>query len=210
MIRKSAEQILALQRIAESPSAHIIGVDEVGLGCLAGPITVAAAVFEKGWSHKKVKDSKALSPKGRQRADKIVREQALSYCIFSATNDEIDKFGLHTMKDRLTEQVVLQMLHYFPQALIVQDGNVPTVIGGRPQNMVWLPKADALVPAVSAASCLAKVYRDTFMCSMSYEYPGYGFGSNMGYGTDQHVQALRSLGACYLHRKSFKPVQAVL
>ena len=210
MIRKTAEQALALQKIADTPSRHIIGVDEVGLGCLAGPVTVAAAVFNKEWAHKKVRDSKTYTPRQRRQADAIVRKEALSFCIFSATNDEIDQTGVHQAKQRLTEQCVLKMLEYFPDALIVQDGDIPTVIGNKPQNMVWLPKADALVPAVSAASVLAKVYRDHFMYQMSYEYPGYGFGSNMGYGTEQHLKALREQGACYLHRKSFKPVKAVL
>ncbi len=206
-------QTTALQVIAAHGSEHVIGIDEVGLGCIAGPVTVAAAVLPKGWSHEKVKDSKQISKKGsgHSEADAIVREHALSFCILSCTNDDVDAEGLARVKDKLTEQCALTMLQYFPHALIVQDGDVPTVIGGRIQeNMVWLAKADIYVPAVSAASCLAKMYRDQFMKEQSKLYPGYGFETNAGYGTGQHKAALLAIGACRLHRTSARPVKAVL
>lgn len=204
-------QTTALLAIADSPSLHVIGIDEVGLGCAAGPVTVAAAVMLKGWAHESVRDSKDLTKPGHAKADAIVREHALSFCILSATNDEVDAEGLANVKDRLTEQCALTMMHYFPAALLVQDGDVPTVIGGRPQaNMVWLAKADIHVPAVSAASCIAKLYRDQFMIEQSKLYPGYGFETNAGYPTPKHKAALRSLGACRLHRKTVKAVKAVL
>lgn len=206
----SNDQRRALDEIASSPATHVIGIDEVGMGCLAGPIVVAGVVLPAGWRHKDVKDSKALNTKRREKADGIIRGEANAFCILTASNLEIDEEGLHEVHARLTEGVALQCLQWFPQALIVQDGNIPVSIGGRPQHMAWLAKADVHVPQVSAASVLAKVYRDSFMRKMSYEYPGYGFGTNMGYGTNEHMLALKELGACPLHRKSYKPVQAVL
>ena len=207
----SYEQNLALQKIAQSTSPTIIGIDEVGLGCIAGPVTVAAAVVLRGWSHPAVRDSKKLkSAKQKRKADEAVRAEALSFCIYSASHEEVDAEGLRKVNERLTEAVALQCLQYFPDALIVQDGDVPAVIGGRPQNMVWLPKADIHVPAVSAASCLAKVYRDAFMHGLAPLYPGYGFETNVGYGTKEHKEALKVLGACPIHRRTAKPVRALL
>lgn len=200
-------QQTALAQIASSSSEHIIGVDEVGMGCLAGPVTVAAAVFPAGWAHVRVKDSKLLTSKAREAADLIVRKEALAFCIESAPSTEIDEHGIHKTHAMLVEKVVLQCLSWFPAALIVQDGVLPVTIGGGPQNMVWLSKADVHVPAVSAASILAKVYRDAFMLKMSWEYPGYNFGTNMGYGTREHLDALREIGVCPLHRRSYKPVR---
>jgi ribonuclease HII len=203
-------QTQALERIEASTSPFIIGIDEVGLGCIAGPVTVAAVVVPKGWSHADVQDSKSLTPRKRKKADKIVREQASCFCILSASSAEVDAEGVRGVNERLTEQVALYCLQYFPDALIVQDGDVPTVIGGRLQNMVWLPKADVHVPAVSAASCLAKVLRDKFMQEQDALYPGYDFFASKGYGTKKHNEGLKKLGACPIHRRTFKPVQAVL
>ncbi len=189
-------------------SAHVIGIDEVGMGCLAGPVTVAAVVMPKDWKHELVRDSKTLkSMKSKRAADGAVRQGALTFCILSGTNEDIDREGLRKVHARLVEQAALYCLEHFPHALIVQDGDVPTVIGGKPQNMVWLPRADALVPAVSAASCVAKLYRDEFMWEQAKNYPGYNFQRNVGYGTPDHLEGLRKLGPCLLHRMSFKKVR---
>ena len=207
MKRITAEQIQALEKIGASTSEVVIGIDEVGVGCWAGPMTVAGVAVPRGWSHPEVKDSKALSKGKRKKAEAIVKESALSWFITSATNSEIDVEGVQHARARLTEEVALKMLQYFPGALLVQDGDLPVVIGGAPQNMVWLAKADVLVPAVSAASVLAKVCRDEFMLLQSKNYPGYGFETNMGYGTAKHIEGLLAKGVCQLHRLSYKPVK---
>ena len=203
-------QQLALEKIAASLSTTVIGIDEVGMGCWAGPVTVAGVVVPKGWDAEGVEDSKSLSPRQRKKAEGTIKAQALSYAIFSASHEEVDRQGVGSTRDRLTEQVALQLLQPFPDALIVQDGEVPAVIGARPQNMVWLAKADVLVPAVSAASILAKVCRDEFMVAMSRLYPGYAFERNMGYGVPAHIAGLRKLGPCPIHRISYKPVKRFL
>jgi ribonuclease HII len=202
------EQQRALEKIQASTSPTVIGIDEVGMGCWAGPVTVAGVVVPARWDAEGVKDSKALSPKQRKRAEETIKSQALSFAILSASNVEVDTEGVHHARERLTEQVALLLLEHFPDALIVQDGDIPVVIGGRPQNMVWMAKADALVPAVSAASILAKVCRDEFMVAQSKLYPGYAFERNMGYGVPSHVDGLRRYGPCPLHRRSYKPVKA--
>lgn len=204
------EQQLALEKIGASPSPTVLGIDEVGMGCWAGPVTVAGVVVPKGWDAEGVRDSKALTPRQRKKAEGAIRAQALSYAIFSASHAEVDREGVGRVRDRLTEQVALQLLQPFPNALIVQDGELPAVIGSRPQNMVWMAKADALVPAVSAASILAKVCRDEFMVAMARLYPGYAFERNMGYGVPAHIEGLRRLGPCPIHRLSYKPVKRFL
>lgn len=203
-------QLQALEKIGASTSEHVIGIDEVGLGSWAGPVVVAAAVLPKDWRHEKVKDSKLLTPKRREVADPIVREAALMHCIFPLDNEYVDRHGLLHTKDILTERCALKCLEYFPYALIVQDGDVPTVIGDVPRNMVWLPKADVLVPAVSAASILAKVYRDNFMKEQAKLYPGYGFETNVGYRSPKHIEGLEKQGITPLHRKSYKSIKRFL
>lgn len=197
----------ALGRIESYTSEYVIGIDEVGMGCWAGPVVVAGAVLPKGWSHKDVKDSKKLSPKRREKAWTILQESVLARAVLWADNTVVDQYGVHRVREWLTEGAALYCLRRFPEALIVQDGDVPAVIGGAPQNMVWLAQADVYVPAVSAASVIAKVSRDRYMKQMHAQYPHYGWGTNMGYGTDAHSAGLLVHGACALHRRSYRPVQ---
>jgi ribonuclease HII len=199
-----------LQRIAEYPADIIIGVDEVGLGCIAGPITVGAVVAYKGWSHKDVRDSKKLTHNLRQRALPIIAAETLFQTTISKPATDVDSRGRDAVWSELTELASLQCLFKFPNALIVQDGEAPVPVMGQTRNILWMPKADVFVPAVSAASIVAKEHRDAFMVEQSARYPGYGFEEHKGYGTENHLAALRQLGPCPLHRKSFKPVAAVI
>jgi len=200
------EKQRVLETIANYAGDYILGIDEVGVGSLAGPVTVAAVVVPKDWKHKKVKDSKKLTPNQRAEADSIVRKDALTYCIYSASNDDVDAEGIKAVVSRLTFKCARSLLHYYPEALVVQDGDDGVPLSGLTNNVVWCAKADELVPAVAAASVLAKELRDNFMISASYTYAGYGFGTNMGYGTKEHNLALRELGPSPLHRRSYKTV----
>lgn len=201
-------QMRALEKIGASDAQYVIGVDEVGLGSWAGPVVVAAAVLPREWKHSEVTDSKKLSPKKREKADAIVREAVLMHCIFSGDNLEVDARGVHRMREALTVQASMKCLEYFPDALVVQDGDLPILLSGSPPpRLVWLPKADLLVQAVSAASILAKVYRDHFMKEQAKLYPGYGFETNVGYGSKKHSEGLEKLGVCPLHRLSYKPIR---
>jgi ribonuclease HII len=204
------DQELALEKIADHPAEHILGIDEVGMGCWAGPVVVAGVVLPKGWSHPKVKDSKKLSPKQRVKAKAIIRHAALTHVVLEASNKMVDEYGIKTVRDWLTEGCALYCLKRYPDALIVQDGDIPVVIDGKPQNMVWLAQADVHVPAVSAASVVAKVHRDSFMVEQHKVYPNYGFNTNMGYGTPTHKKGLETHGVTEIHRRSYKPIKRFL
>jgi ribonuclease HII len=196
----------ALQLIAEYPLPYLIGIDEVGVGSWAGPVVVAGCVVTAGWRDAAVKDSKQLTQKRRQVARDIILRSALASVVLEASSDIIDQYGIGKVHAWLTEGVALYCLRRFPDALVIQDGELPIPVGGGPP-MVWLAKADVHVPAVSAASVLAKEHRDKYMREQHALYPAYGFNTNMGYGTPQHHKGLQQVGTCPLHRISYKPVQ---
>lgn len=205
----SEAQKLALRRIEEYPAPYVIGVDEVGIGPWAGPVVVAGCVLRKGWSDASIKDSKCLTPNRRKEASKIIRENALLHVILDSPNTMIDAHGIGVVRAWLTESVILYCLRRFPDALVVQDGDVPIPVAGNPP-MIWLAKADAYVTSVSAASVIAKEHRDAYMIEQHKFYPQYGFKKHKGYGTEFHAQQLELYGLCPLHRTSYKPVASVM
>lgn len=206
----SAEQQKALNHIQQSQREYIIGIDEVGYGALAGPVTVGAVVARRGWRHHEVRDSKAFgnaSPGARAArksvAHRVVLPEIVTAIVLSHDSCVIDRMGVTKARDDLVVQVAQHCLATYPQALVVMDGNV--IPRGLPlQATICLPKADALVPAVSAASILAKVDRDNFMQQMHEEYPWYDFCSNVGYGTKHHELAIEEYGLCPIHRRSYR------
>lgn len=205
----SAAQQKALNHIQQNQRTHVIGIDEVGYGALAGPVTVCAVVAVKGWRHAEVKDSKAfgtsLSAREARRsvADRAVKPGVVASIVLSHDNRTIDRVGVTKARDDLVLQAARHCLAAYPQALVVMDGNV-IPWGLPPQSTICLPKADALVPAVSAASILAKVARDDFMQQMHEEHPWYDFNSNVGYGTKHHELAIEEYGLCPIHRRSYR------
>jgi ribonuclease HII len=203
----SAAQQQALERIEQTPVECVIGIDEVGMGCWAGPVVVAGVVMPKDWRDPDVKDSKQLTPKRRKAARDKVLAAALAHVVLEGSNALVDRLGVRRVQELLTEGVALYCLRRFPDALIIQDGDIPVMVGNMPQKMVWLAKADVLVPAVSAASVLAKVHRYTLMHAAHKTYPAYGFDRNVGYGTALHMRGLEAAGACPLHRMSYSPVK---
>lgn len=180
----------------------IVGIDEVGRGCWAGPVAAAAVLLDDPISG--LKDSKLLSKLARERLDAEIRVSALAFGIGWATPAEIDQLGL-------TEAVRLAMQRAFrhitlPYERVVIDGNY-NFFAGVPKTECLIG-ADKLVPAVSAASIIAKVARDRFMAQAAGRFPGYDFEKHVGYGTAAHRAALTLHGPCELHRRSFKPLQA--
>ena len=205
----SPQQERALERVASSSSEYVIGIDEVGLGCWAGPIVVAAVVFRKDWDHDEVVDSKRISHKKRMDAlQKHILPNALVTCVLSQPNTAIDAEGIQAVLARLTEGCALFCRHRFPRTFVVLDGDVPIEVDGSVTRVVWMPKADVIVTAVSAASILAKVTRDIYMKEQAKIYPGYGWETNVGYHSKRHVWGLENLGITPLHRRSYKPVAA--
>lgn len=184
----------------------MVGVDEVGRGCWAGPLLVVAA-RAKTKLPKGLKDSKLLSPRQRLALCTLI-EQSCELGEGWVTALEIDTWGLsHAM--RLAVKRALLHLRTADDEDIIIDGTVNYC----PVNFTKvqaIAKADNTHPIVSAASIYAKVRRDAFMAKIAQDYPEYGFESHVGYGTAQHRTALEAFGLTELHRRSYKPVQAWL
>ncbi|NML29980.1 ribonuclease HII [Paraburkholderia antibiotica] len=187
----------------ESAADIVCGVDEAGRGPLAGPVVAAAVIFDPTKPMiRGLDDSKALSAKKREELyDKIV-ERALAYCIASATVEEIDSLNiLHATM--LAMKRAVEGLSVVP-TLVKVDGNRCPTLSIRSEAVIG---GDALVKSISAASILAKVTRDRMLVDLHQAFPMYGFDAHSGYGTPQHLAALREHGPCEHHRRSFAPVR---
>lgn len=189
----------------------LVGIDEVGRGCWAGPLVAAAVVLDnnsivshdRAW---KLGDSKVLTKLQRKRAAIGVQNTALAIGLGWASPGEIDSWGL-TGAVRVAMQRALNQVR-IPYDHIIIDGNYNFM----PENpkVSTLVRADSLVPAVSAASIIAKVARDNYMTEAARKYKEYGFEKHVGYGTRLHREKLHLHGVCELHRISFMPVSAII
>lgn len=182
----------------------IVGIDEVGRGCMAGPLVAGAVML--GGPIRGLKDSKKLTREQRALFDVKIRERAVAFGIGWVMHDELDAVGM-TQAIRLAMERALEAVKADYERVII-DGNY-NFLQHVPKTEPLI-KADDTVPAVSAASILAKVARDNWMIAASQEYPGYGFESHVGYCTQAHRQAMANLGVCDLHRKTFAPVKLAL
>jgi ribonuclease HII len=185
--------------------AMIVGIDEVGRGCWAGPL-VAGAVLLGEPPVAGLKDSKKLTKLMREKLDAEIRVAALGYGLGWVAPAEIDKVGL-TEAVRLAMRRALAALEAITREYrdLVIDGNY-NFFPEHPLARAVIG-ADNTVPAVSAASIIAKVARDKFMAEIAAKYPGYEFERHVGYGTRAHRDAIQKLGICDLHRRSFRPIQ---
>lgn len=179
----------------------IVGIDEVGRGCWAGPLVAGAVVLAKPIPG--LADSKKLTKKRREQLALQIREEALAYGLGWVDAPTIDKVGITTAVKRAMEQALSQISASYDRVII--DGSY-NFLQANPLVEV-LVRADATIPAVSAASILAKVARDEYMAMQALAHPGYGFERHVGYGTAVHIAALQAHGICILHRKSFKPIK---
>ena len=186
----------------ESPLDVICGVDEAGRGPLAGPVVAAAVILNPKRRIRGLDDSKVLSAKKREALyDKIV-ERSLAWCVASASVEEIDTLNiLHATM--LAMKRAVEGLSIMP-TLAKIDGNRCPTLSVRSEAIV---SGDALVPCISAASIIAKVTRDRMLLDLHQTFPMYGFDAHAGYGTPQHLLALREHGPCAHHRRSFAPVR---
>lgn len=183
----------------------IAGVDEAGRGPLAGPVVAAAVILCPDRIIEGLADSKTLTAARRVCLAEEIKEKAIAWGVGRADVNEIDRLNIFhaTM---LAMQRAIAALAIAP-SLVQIDGNRCPVLAMPSQAIV---KGDALVPAISAASILAKVLRDSEMQALDTHYPGYGFAKHKGYCTSAHMAALMTLGACPIHRRSFEPVQKAL
>ncbi len=181
------------------------GVDEAGRGPLAGPVVAAAVILDDLNPIKGLADSKKLTALRREKLYDEIRAKALCCSIALATVEEIDSLNI-LQATLLAMKRAVEGLRLKPMKVLVDGNRLPT-LGIFAEAIV---RGDALVPAISAASILAKVYRDRWCAEFHLEYPQYGFAGHKGYGTVSHLAALREHGACPQHRKSFGPVAAVL
>ena len=183
----------------------IAGVDEAGRGPLMGPVVAAAVILDDLQPIKGLADSKKLSALRREKLYDEIRAKALCCSIALATVEEIDELNI-LQATMLAMKRAVEGLRLKPQKTLV-DGNRLPALSMLAEAIV---KGDAKVQCISAASILAKVYRDRWCADYHLEYPQYGFAGHKGYGTAAHLAALREHGACPQHRKSFSPVAAVL
>jgi len=178
------------------------GIDEVGRGPLAGPVLAAAVVLGPGALPQGLKDSKRLSPARRDTLAVEIRACARCWAIGRASVAEIDRLNI-LRASHLAMQRAVEALAIPPELLLV-DGNLLPAFG---VPAVAVVGGDARVPAISAASIVAKVTRDAEMARLGEQYPGYGFERHMGYATREHRRALAELGPTPAHRRSFAPVR---
>lgn len=183
----------------------IAGVDEAGRGPLAGPVVAAAVILDDLNPVAGLADSKQLSSQRRERLFDEIRAKALCFAVAQASVEEIDALNI-LQATLLAMRRAVEGLRLAPKLVLVDGNRLPT-LSVRCEAIV---KGDALVAAISAASILAKVTRDRWCDSYDLQYPAYGFAQHKGYGTAQHLAALKTHGACPQHRKSFRPVTEVL
>lgn len=183
----------------------LAGVDEAGRGPLAGPVVAAAVILDPTQPIKGLGDSKVLSEKTRERLFDMIRDKALCCCIAEASVEEIDRINI-LQATMLAMRRAVEGLRLKPAKVLV-DGNRLPVLRVPAEAIV---KGDAKVPAISAASILAKVHRDRLCLEMHERHPQYGFAGHKGYGTAEHLAALREHGPCDWHRRSFAPVREAL
>ena len=178
----------------------VAGVDEVGRGPLAGPVVCAAVIMplEEALRVPGVNDSKKLSPKKREQLAERIRAVARAYAVEEVSAAVIDEINI-LQATRLGMKRAVEKLSP-PADMVLTDGNMTLDIA-LPQRSVV--KGDALVYSIGAASILAKVYRDALMRDYAAQYPGYAFECNAGYGTAQHIRAIREVGICPIHRRTF-------
>ena len=180
------------------------GVDEVGRGPLAGPVVAAAVILDEMNPIKGLADSKKLTALRREALYDEIRAKALCCSIALATAEEIDSLNI-LQATMLAMKRAVEGLRLKPHKVLVDGNRLPTLV----ILAEAIVKGDALVPSISAASILAKVYRDRWCAEFHLEYPQYGFAGHKGYGTAIHLSALREHGASVWHRQSFAPVRAV-
>ncbi len=183
-----------------TPDLIEAGCDEVGRGCLAGPVVAAAVVLPKNYGHELLNDSKQLTKEERLEIRKDILKDALSWAVAEVSHAEIDEMNILNASFKAMH-LALHQLAIRPQFLLI-DGNRFTSYGDLPFECIV--KGDAKYLSIAAASVLAKTYRDELMAQWAIQFPGYGWETNVGYPTPEHREGIKKLGITAIHRKSFQ------
>ncbi|HEY6986355.1 MAG TPA: ribonuclease HII [Rhodanobacteraceae bacterium] len=200
-----------IERLHKSASRHgangdevLAGVDEAGRGPLAGPVVVAAVILDPSKPIVGLADSKVLCENERERLAALIRVRALAFSVVAVDVPEIDRFNIFRAT-MLGMQRALAGLPLPPAYALIDGNHLPKPMPCPARAVV---DGDAKEPSISAASIIAKTFRDHLMCELDTAYPGYGFARHKGYSTPEHFEALERLGPCAIHRRTFAPVMA--
>lgn len=177
-----------------------VACDEVGRGCLAGPVYAAAVILDPKNSHPELDDSKKIGPAKREELKSWIEENALDFAVASVSNQEIDEVNILRASFLAMHRAIDQLKKPFDHLVI--DGNRFNPYPGKAHHCII--KGDAKYQNIAAASILAKYYRDRFMSDLALQYPSYGWETNFGYPTLQHRQAIEKEGLTPFHRKTFR------
>lgn len=183
---------------------YIIGIDEVGRGCLAGPLVVCGVIMKYENIIDEVNDSKKLSEKRREKLVPLIKENCVEHFILEVDNDIVDEINIYQATKQSMQQIATKLNR--DNTLILSDA-MPLEMN----HCIDIIKGDATSYAIACASILAKVYRDHIMVELDKEYPEYNFAKNKGYGTKAHKEALEKYGYIdKIHRKSYEPVKSMV
>ena len=183
----------------------IAGVDEVGRGSLVGPVYAAAVILNKKINKKKLKDSKKLTKEKRENLDKYIKKNSL-WSIGSASTKEIEKLNILNAS-LLAMTRAIKKLKQKPKLVLIDGNKIPKINNYNLKNII---KGDEKIPEISAASIIAKVSRDRLVSKMSKNFIEYSWDKNCGYGTKDHLKAIKNFGVTKHHRKKFQPIYNML
>jgi ribonuclease HII len=184
---------------------YIAGVDEAGRGPLAGPVVAAAVILNPAKPIAGLADSKQLTEKQREALFVLIQENALAYGVGRAEVEEIDRINI-LQATLLAMQRAIAALSHLPHLVLIDGNRAPKLIC----ETKTIIAGDQTEPAISAASILAKVTRDREMIILDQQFPLYGFAKHKGYGTKDHLAALKQHGPCLIHRRSYAPVRELV
>ena len=195
------------QQLLASGITKIAGVDEAGRGPCAGPLIIASVILKDHQSDalSEIRDSKELTPAKREKLFDVVIAESAAYSIIEVGVDEIDSLGLHKCNIEGMRRAI-NALQIEPEYVLTDGYAIPGLI--TPNLAVW--KGDQVAISISAASILAKVYRDRIMIELDKNYPGYGLAGHKGYITKSHTDAIKEMGVLPIHRKSFANIAEII
>ena len=183
----------------------IAGVDEVGRGSLIGPVYAAAIILNKSINNKILKDSKTISRKKREELCAYIKKNSV-WAIGQASVKEIEKINILHASLLAMKRAILK-LKIKPSLVLIDGNKLPNL---KNYKLEYIIKGDQKIPSISAASIIAKVSRDKFITKLSKEFNNYGWDTNSGYGTKEHLKAIKKFGITKYHRRTFSPISGLL